>query len=111
VEDLALEQIRDCREMDVGMGPHVDPAAGLEHDRPHVVPEDERTDEPSLARGQHAAHREAAQIAGPCSNDEIDGARVSARALGLFGREEAHLLTTSLTPGNIGADLHATSAQ
>jgi hypothetical protein len=87
--------------MDVGMGPHVDPAAGLEHGWPHVIPEDEGTDEPSLARRQHAAHRKAAQIAGPRSNDEIDRARVPARALGFFGREEAHLLTTSFTPGSM----------
>src|SRR5579883_1187756 len=45
------------------MRTHVEAVPGLEGRGPHVVPEDERPDEPPLHRRQGAAHGEAADVA------------------------------------------------
>lgn len=56
--DHAVEQVRHRRQPDVRMRPHVEPLAGAEALRAHLVEEDERTDHLLPRRGQHAPHRE-----------------------------------------------------
>ena len=51
MDDLALEQVGHRREADVRVRPHVHARARRQLDRPHVVEEDERPDQPLLARG------------------------------------------------------------
>ena len=73
VHDLAVEEVGHRRERDVRMRPHVDALAGRELARPHVIEEDERSDEAPLDGGQEAPHGEAAEIARPSVEDEEHG--------------------------------------
>ena len=72
MQDLALEEIGDGGQPDVRMPAHVDAASGRELDRPHLVEEDERTNELAFGCGQHASYREAAQIAAAALEDAFD---------------------------------------
>ena len=89
MHDLAGEQIGDGREPDMRMRPHVDALAGAEFRRAHVVEEDERPDHAALRRGQRAADREAAEVAGARDDHALDRvARVRvARAGSLPGKK------------------------
>ena len=73
MEDLALEQIGDGRQPDVGMRAHVDAAGQQELGRPHLVEEDERADHLPRRRRQRAPHLEAAEIARAWHDDMLDG--------------------------------------
>src|SRR4051794_3105380 len=64
VHDLAVEQVRDRRQADVRMRPHVHARSEQELGRPHLVEEDEGPDHLSLVGGQRAPHLEAAEVAG-----------------------------------------------
>ena len=74
MHDLAVEQIGDGRQPDVRMRPHVDRArnARREIDRTHVIEEDERPDHAPLRERQHASDLEAAEVAAPLFDDELD---------------------------------------
>src|SRR5512138_103754 len=82
MHDLALEEISDRRQTNVRMRPHVHAAwdAWLEIDRSHVIEEDERSHHSALRKGQHAANLEAAEVAAPLWNHELD------HGFGLLGR-------------------------
>ena len=69
MHDLAREQIRDRRQADVRMRPHVDAPRQVRSDlhRPHVIEEHERADHAALRPRQHAPDLEAAEIAAPAS--------------------------------------------
>jgi hypothetical protein len=73
MHELPLEQIRDGREPNVRMRPHVDACPGLEADRAHVVDEDKWSHHLLLERGQHAADHEAAEVARAGADDVFDG--------------------------------------
>ena len=73
VPHLALEQVGDGGEPDVGVRAHVDAVADQELGRPHLVEEDEGPDHLLLRRGQRAAHLEAAEIAGARHDHVLDG--------------------------------------
>ncbi len=64
VRNLAVKQIRDGREPDMRMRPHVDAGPGAESRRPHLIQEDERTDHAPLRRRQRAADLEIPEIGG-----------------------------------------------
>ena len=73
MHDLALEQIGDGREPDVGMRAHVDTGADQELGRAHLIEEDERSDHLLARCGQRAAHLEAAEVAGTRHDHLLDG--------------------------------------
>jgi uncharacterized protein (DUF2384 family) len=50
VDDFPVEHVRQRRQIDVWMGPYVDPLARDDFGGTHVVEEDERTDHLSLRR-------------------------------------------------------------
>jgi hypothetical protein len=56
VEDLAFEQVRHRRQVDVRVWPHVHAGPGRQPDRPHVVEEDERADHPPRRRREQPPH-------------------------------------------------------
>ena len=62
VIDRAPEQISDGGEVDVRVGADVDPGAGIEVRRAHLIEEDEGADHRAWARGQGAVDLEAAEI-------------------------------------------------
>ena len=92
MKHLALEQVGDGGQADVGMRAHVDAAADQELGRTHLVEEDEGPDHLLLGRGQGAAHLEAAEIARAGHDHVLDGvagARVT--GYGIVGRLPAHV--------------------
>src|SRR5690348_13448020 len=58
VEYLALDQIGDRGEPDMGVRTHVEPLPVAQRDRPHLVEEDEWPDHPPLWLRQRASYRE-----------------------------------------------------
>ena len=54
------------------MRPHIDPLAGHELHRPHLVEEDEGSDHLALAMRQRAAHLETAEITRPRHDHEFE---------------------------------------
>ena len=62
MDDLALEQVGDGREVDVGVRAHVHALTGREPRRSEVVEEDERPDGAMAPGGQQAPHDETAEI-------------------------------------------------
>src|SRR5262249_19307036 len=64
----------DGRERDVRMRSHVDPSAGGELGRAHVIEEDEGPDEASRRVREGAAHGETAEVFGAAGDGEIDAA-------------------------------------
>jgi hypothetical protein len=78
VDDLALEEVRDRPESDVGVRTHVEPTGRLECSGAHVIPENEGPDQATLDRRERATHVEATEIAGTRANHEIDDACVIA---------------------------------
>src|SRR5690606_23122743 len=73
VLDLAVEEIGDGRKPDMRMRLDVERPAGMQQGWPHPVEEDERTDEPALARRQGAPHREPANVARTWNDQVLDG--------------------------------------
>ena len=73
MHDLAVEQVGDGRQADMGMGPHVHAGSEQELGRPHLVEEDEGADHLPLRRGQRPAHLEAAEVAGAGHDHGLDG--------------------------------------
>jgi hypothetical protein len=73
VHDLAVEEIGDGREPDVGMRSHVDTRADQELGRTHLIKEDERSDHLLARRGQRAAYGEPAEVAGARHDYLLDG--------------------------------------
>ena len=63
VPEAALEQVGHGAQPDMGMRAHVDPVAGQQFRRAHLVEEDEGADHLPSGRGQGAAHLEAADVA------------------------------------------------
>ena len=63
MHDLAVEQIRDGGEADVGVRAHVDTGPGCECRRPHMVEKNKWPDRMPFGEGQHPPHVETAQIA------------------------------------------------
>ncbi len=74
MRDLAVEEVRDRRQADVRMRPHIGRARHRsgEFERPKVIEEDERADHATLRERQHAADLEAAEIARPRRDQQID---------------------------------------
>jgi hypothetical protein len=74
MDDLAREQIRDRRQADVRMWPHVDAARQIRGHllRSHVIEEHERADHAPLGPRQHAADLESTEIAAPRIDDHLD---------------------------------------
>ena len=62
--ERAVEQVGDGRQPDMRVRAHVDPAAGRQMRRPHLVEEDERPHHGALAMRQGAVDLEPAQIVG-----------------------------------------------
>jgi len=73
MHDLAVEQVRDRREADLGMRAHAHPCAEQELGRAHLVEEDERPDHLTLVGGERAPNLEAAEVARPRDDDRLDG--------------------------------------
>src|SRR6478736_763633 len=73
VHDLAIEEIRDGREPDMGMRSDIHPGPEQELGWPHLVEEDERANHLALSRRERAADLEAAKIAGARHNHGFDG--------------------------------------
>ena len=59
MDDLAVEQIGDGGEPDMRMRAHIEPGAGAEFSRAHLIEEDEWPDHAGARRGQGAPHLEA----------------------------------------------------
>lgn len=59
VHELALEQIRHGRQVDMRVRPHVDAHPRCHPDGPHVVEEDERADHPPRHRRKQSPHHQA----------------------------------------------------
>src|SRR5688572_15576341 len=76
VHDLAFEKVGERGEADVGVRAHVHRArdARREVHRPHAVEEHERADHAALREGQHAPHFEAAKVAAPLLDHQVDHA-------------------------------------
>jgi hypothetical protein len=72
VDDLALEQVRHRRQRDVRVRADIDPVAGRQLRRAHVVEEDERADGALGGKGQGATHAESAQVARAGLDDQRD---------------------------------------
>ena len=74
MHDLAGIQVGDRRQADMRMRPHVDLSRQIRGHllRTHVVEEDERPDAAALGPRQHAPDFEAAEIAAPALDDELD---------------------------------------
>jgi hypothetical protein len=74
MHDLAVEKVRDGREADVRMRPHIDSTrdAFREFHRAHVVEEHEWADAATLRMRQHASHLESAEIPAALVNHEFD---------------------------------------
>ena len=91
VHDLAVEQVGHRREPDMGVRAHVHAVSGDELHRAHLVEEDERPHHLALAVRQRAAHLEAAEIAHPRHDRELQriaGALVAEH--GVFVGHPAH---------------------
>jgi hypothetical protein len=91
VHDLAVEQIGHRRKPDMGMRTHIDAVSGDELHRAHLVEEDERSDHLALAVRQRAPHLEAAEVAHPRHDRELQriaGALVAEH--GVFVGHPAH---------------------
>src|SRR4051794_10756035 len=72
VDNLALEQIGDRREIDMRMRSNVDAVPDFKLYRPHLVEENERPDHLTLCGRQSAAHIESiTEIAGAWDNHEV----------------------------------------
>ena len=99
MHDLAVEEVRDGREADVGVRPHGDSLARREDGGAHVIEEHERPDHAPLCCRQHAAHVEFAQAADARLDGQLD--RAARRdALGLEAWLNAH---GSLLASGLGA--------
>src|SRR5215468_4315144 len=74
MHNLAIEQVGDRREPDMGMGAYVYGVwyAPRKIDRPHMVEEDERADHAAVRIRQHAANLKSAQVAPALVDDEVD---------------------------------------
>ncbi len=84
MHDLAVEEIGDRGEPDMGMGPDIEPAPHQELGRPHLVEKDKRADHLAAGRGQGAPDLEPAEIAGPGQDRRLDPSRWGlVRSLGL----------------------------
>jgi hypothetical protein len=97
VHDLAVEQIGDGSQPDVGMRAHVDAGADEEFRRPHLIEEYERPDHLLAGGRQRAAHGKAAEIAGARYDhllDGIAGARIA--GYGIIGRLPTHPCSSGL---------------
>ena len=55
MHDLPVEEVGHRGEGDVGVGAHVDSSAGWKLRRPHVIEENEGTQEPALRLREHAS--------------------------------------------------------
>jgi hypothetical protein len=73
VHDLAVEQVGDGRQADVGMGPHVHARSQQELGGTHLVEEDEGAHHLPLRGGQGSPHLEAAEIPGAGHDHGLDG--------------------------------------
>src|SRR4029079_2251465 len=58
MHDLAFEEIGHGCEADMRMRPDIEPGAGREACRPHMIEEDEGAEGAALGKGQHAAYLE-----------------------------------------------------
>src|SRR5262249_48070041 len=97
VEDLALEEVRHRREVDVRMRAHVEAAAGRERRRAEVVEEEEGTDGAPLARRQQAAHREAVAEIALARVDHEDHARDSSVISGTWRKSAENAPAMSIS--------------
>ena len=73
VHDLAVEQIGDGRQADVGMRPHIHAGRRRGTRRPHLVEEEKGPDHLPLRRGQRSPHLEAAEVTGAGHDHRLDG--------------------------------------
>ena len=97
VHDLAVEEIGDGGEPDMGVRAHVHALAEKELGRAHLVPEDERPNHLAPRGGQRAAHLEAAEIAGAGHDHRLDGvAGKRVARIRVVGRVPAHGPSPSL---------------
>jgi hypothetical protein len=90
VDDLALEQVRHCRQADVRMRRHVEP---LPHREPtiHLVEEGEGADHAARRRWKDATDSDSPEVAGARSDHVRDhGCRARARTERLDRRPDAH---------------------
>src|SRR5258705_551225 len=91
MHDLAVEQVGHGRKPDMRVRAHVDALAGAEFRRSHMVEEDEGTDHAALRRGQRAADRKAADVAGARHDHALDGiAGGRVARTGVLAGKEAH---------------------
>src|SRR3954465_9002898 len=70
---FAVEQVRDRRQADVRMRPHVHASAEQELGRAHLVEEDKRPDHLAPLGRERATHLEAAEVAGTRHAHRLDG--------------------------------------
>src|SRR5262249_11670373 len=73
VHDLAVEQVGDGGEPDMGMRTYVHPGTDEELGRAHLIEEDERADHLPARGGEGAGDRETAEIAGARYNHLLEG--------------------------------------
>ena len=96
MKDLALEQIGDRGQADMGVRANIDAFARAEHRGTHLVPENEGPDHLALRRGQGPADLETAEIPGAGHDHRFDGG-VGLAVLGCFaGLRVAKLRHVSL---------------
>ncbi len=99
MHDLAIEQVGDGGEPDVGMRPDVEAVTEQELGGPHLVEEDEGADHLAASRRQRAAHLEAADVACARYDHLLDGiARQRVAKFGVFGGLPAHRAILSGRP-------------
>jgi len=79
VLELALEEVRDRRELDVRVGRHVHPPPGRELDRTHVVEKYERPDATVLHRRKGASNGESRDVARSGEDQALDRVRAAVR--------------------------------
>jgi hypothetical protein len=95
MHDLAVEQIGDRGEPDMGMRAYVDSGPDEKLGRPHLIKEDERPDHLLARCGQRTAHGKAAQVASTGNDDLLDGlARARVAGYGIVVGLPAHIVST-----------------
>ena len=78
MQDLALEQVGDSRQVDVWMGTHIDSLVCQELGRAHLIEKDERSNHLPFEGRQSASDLHLAKVHCARNNQRLDGVRAGA---------------------------------
>jgi hypothetical protein len=106
MHELALIEVSDRAQPNMGMGQHVYASFIDEFCRTHLIEEDERPYHLALLAGQRAPDLKSANIAGARDNQSLDCAAVCTRAIGAMVRVPANGMSSPLFgPPSGGGDI------